>query len=209
MTMNSVSRNLPFRFDFIALLYICMAAPFLGTGCSNNIYRVNFSRHLSLIERIAIIDIGEGHDSDRQIVDYITNEMISTGLDVIERSYLSKLLTEHDVNTVDFIDSKSIAEYGKMLGVDAIAMHKIMEYEEHDSSHSHEETASRKTKRTIHIIGFLRFVDVEKARIVLSVTSNFSVVAEHKSEAYQEYALEVVQAINAELALTDMYLGGT
>lgn len=178
-----------------------LAVASLSGGCGNS-YRVHISEHFKDIHKIAVIDVGEGEDVDKQIADYITNEFISTGLEVIERSYLAKLLSEHDVNTADFIDSASVSKYGKMLGVDAIAMHKVMEFEEHGQHEDHGLFAPSPDTREYHVMGFLRVVDVERARIVLAATSNFKVRDEHKSEAFQVYAIELVRAINEKARLS-------
>lgn len=77
---------------------------------------INFSKY----KRIAILPLSDYYSapgSGVQVADIISMKMLSTPLQIIDRSQTQKILEEQAIGLSGIIDSKTATEVGKILGV--------------------------------------------------------------------------------------------
>ena len=75
------------------------------------------------VERIAF-GPAQGPCSD-QILDGLTQLFVDNGVEVIDRNHLATILSEHQFSLSGFVDKKSAAELGRILGAATLAFVKV------------------------------------------------------------------------------------
>jgi hypothetical protein len=168
-----------------ALLVACPLA-----GCGDK--RITLVDRLRTVNRVAIIDLSE--NTDPAAGEFFTNEFISLGYEVVERSNLDRIIKEGFAKN-EYLDPETLAEWGRGKAVQAVVLFKLVSVEQPAAD---EERSSRQ------LSGWVRAVDVETSMILLTYNATLEVpVSSGKGprafEAYQRYAEMVCDDIAAAM----------
>ena len=87
-------------------------------GCATPEVAVNSHADFSKIQRVAVATFG-GSGGD-VAADFMTQDLLNHGADVVERQRLDSLLQEQHLASQNILDPATIKKIGKILGVDAI-----------------------------------------------------------------------------------------
>jgi hypothetical protein len=169
-----LARGLRLVPSFALLLGTCLAS-----GCADK--RITLVDKLQTVKRVAIIDISE--NTRPEAGEFFTNEFLSVGFEVVERSNLDRIIKEGFAKN-EYLDPQTLAEWGRGKAVQAIVLWKLV---------SVEDPLPGRDEATRQFSGWVRAVDVETSMILMTYNATLEVpVPSYKSaqsfEAYQRYA---------------------
>lgn len=96
-------------------------------GCAAPRVAVNPRYDFSKVRRVAVLPFaGSGGESAS---DFLARSLLGGGADVVERGRLDAVLREQDLRASNRLDPKTTQRIGRLLGVDAIFMGTVTQYE--------------------------------------------------------------------------------
>jgi len=107
----------------IALLF--MSAGFFFSGCATPQVAINPRADFSAINRVAVMTFTG--DKGNIAADLMTQELLASGIDVVERQQLSAILKEHQLMASGGFDRTTAKKIGQLLGVDALFLGSVVE----------------------------------------------------------------------------------
>ncbi|MBN2522868.1 MAG: hypothetical protein JXB24_06315 [Bacteroidales bacterium] len=116
---------------FILMLFVC----FFYCSSSQKLTNVYKSPKLNTIQRIAVAPFEDApgilaKGSGKVVADVMVTQLLTLNkYQVIERSQLQKVLSEHNLSQSGVIDAVTAQEVGKILGVDAVIIGSVTEYQ--------------------------------------------------------------------------------
>ncbi len=127
---NSATRQLGTRNSFKLwrlqnFFVITITMAIFSSGCVTPRVAINPRADFSAINRVAVITFTG--DKGNIAADLMTQELLSSGIDVIERQQLSSVLKEHQLMASGSFDRATAKKIGKLLGVDALFLGSVVE----------------------------------------------------------------------------------
>ena len=114
--MKSLIKNIP--------LFL-MASAIFFSGCVTPQVAINPRADFSSINRVAVMTFtGE---KGNIAADLMTQNLLASGIDVIERQQLSSIIKEHQLTASGGFDRATAKKIGKLLGVDALFLGSVVE----------------------------------------------------------------------------------
>ncbi|HAU38217.1 MAG TPA: hypothetical protein DCX07_10955 [Phycisphaerales bacterium] len=172
-----------------------IAAAILLAGCEPQPEVVVGKQELQKIRSVAVLPFedapGEyGQRSGMAVCGLVTNELTNSGkFRIVERSRLKSIVDEQNLQATDLIDAQTAAKVGKVLGVDAVVIGSVNQYE------------MDKTTVYVHVVPIvskeykvgatLRMINVETGQIVYA-HSGCGTSANHFNEAGQRAAQTII-----------------
>jgi curli biogenesis system outer membrane secretion channel CsgG len=96
-------------------------------ACSGPRVSFNKTYAFSSLKRVAVTRFeGPGGSA---AADHLAHALLSSGADVVERSRLEALVREHRLSVSGATDARSVAEIGRLLGVDALFFGSVTQFE--------------------------------------------------------------------------------
>lgn len=149
--------------------------------------RVHIMPEVAQISRVAVINLADRDGKPTPESEFFTNEFVSIGFSVVERGHLQEVIKEA-FTTAGYLDERSVAEWGKGLGIEAVVLHQILE-----------NAATNQDQEDFNISGWIRVVDVETGRIVMTYNTEVRTSSDNRTSAAKVYAEQVVDDIVAAL----------
>jgi len=105
---------------------ILLISLFLLGACVSPQVAVNQNADFSDIKRVAVLTFS-GTNGD-VAADFMTQSLLMSGADVVERQRLSSVLQEHSLTESKYFDAGTAKQIGKLLGVDAMFVGTVVKY---------------------------------------------------------------------------------
>jgi hypothetical protein len=140
------------------------------------------------VQRVAVVDVSTTREGN-EAVEYFTNEFVSLGYEVVERSNLGEILKE-GFSKSDYLDQETLAEWGRGKAVQAIVLFKLAGVV----------PAGAADSPLIEVSGWVRVVDVESGVILMGYNATRDLAVgggrgSRRFEAVQRYTERVVDDI--------------
>jgi len=110
------------------------ACQLLALGCAEQPEMINAMR-VGQVERLAVLPFEDGpgmngRQSGSAVTGLLTSELARNGkYRVLERSKLKSVIDEQDLQRSGMVDQATAVKMGKMLGVDAVILGSVTQYE--------------------------------------------------------------------------------
>ena len=158
---------------------------FASGGCASQ--RVHILPEIAGISRIAVINLADSEGKISPESEFFTNEFVSVGFSVVERGHLQEVIKEAFTST-GYLDDRSVAQWGRGLGIEAVVLHRLLT----------NRLLMRSSDEYI-ANGWVRIVEVETGRILLTYNPEVRVSASSRARAAKMYAERVVDDIRSAL----------
>jgi hypothetical protein len=105
-------------------------------------------------------------------IDAVISDFTAAGADVVDRQNLETILSEHQLNLSEFVDSSKAAEFGKLLGPAAVVILRVQRCKP-EVKRTYEDFTYGKTRHRRHIAttsvnfkGYVRAIDLRTGKIL-------------------------------------------
>ena len=133
-------------------------------------------------------------NSGEVISDIFTNEMLSLPLfDYIERSQIRKVIEEQNLSMTDWVRSKTAAEMGKLLGVDAVIVGQV---------HKLYRSRSFLNTQDSYVSFSVRMVDTATGTVLWSATVEHEISDMNVLQVARQECAAIVKELGEKLAPT-------
>lgn len=166
----------------------------LCIGCGGS--RVHITEDVGRINRVAVINLADAAGQPSPESEFFTNEFVSIGFSVVERGHLQNVIKEA-FTTSGYLDERSVAQWGRGLGIEAVVLHQMLSNQPSPGDHDRYD-----------VNGWVRMVDVETGKIVLTYNTEVSTAADTSVKAAKRYSEQVIDDIIRTLRERKMVPGG-
>ncbi|MFH1723608.1 MAG: CsgG/HfaB family protein [Elusimicrobiota bacterium] len=98
----------------------------LAAACAGPEVAFNPRYEFSSLKRVAVVSFeGTGGSA---AADYLAHALLATGAEVVERSRIEAVFSEHHLSTLGALEPATVKEVGKLLAVDALFMGSVTQY---------------------------------------------------------------------------------
>lgn len=167
---------------FHCLVFISASFNF---GCGGQ--RVHITDDINRINRVAVINLADAAGKASPESELFTNEFVSLGFSVVERGHLQDVIKEAFTES-GYLDERSVAQWGRGLGIEAVVLHQILSNK-----------TSRDDPDRYDINGWVRMVDVETGKILLTYNTEVVTSTNSSQKAAKRYAESVVDDLSRAL----------
>lgn len=147
-------------------------------GCGGQ--RVHITDDINRINRVAVINLADAAGKATPESELFTNEFVSLGFSVVERGHLQDVIKEAFTES-GYLDERSVAQWGRGLGIEAVVLHQILS-----------NRAGREDPDRYDISGWVRMVDVETGKILMTYNTEVVTSTNSSQKAAKRYAERVV-----------------
>lgn len=162
-------------------LFIIALGAVLSVGCGGQ--RVHITDDVNQISRVAVINLADAAGKATPESEFFTNEFVSLGFSVVERGHLQDVIKEAFTES-GYLDERTVANYGRGHGIEAVVLHQILTNK-----------TSRADPDRYDISGWVRMVDVETGKILLTYNTEVVTSTDSPAKAAKRYAECVVDDI--------------
>lgn len=147
-------------------------------ACVSPQVAINRNANFSAVKRVAVLTFSG--DRGDVAADLLTQSLVMSGADVIERQKLSEVMQEHSLTSSSYFDQSTAKQLGKLLGVDALFVGTVAEstpaskYLVNTSNGNLVTDVTKVNSTTIHSEGSVSGLPNSQ---ILSTTANATLVA--------------------------------
>ena len=194
------------------ILIPVLAAAFIA-GCAPGVKTMkNQSFSAEKYKRIAVIDFeGNNQEAGSTLAEMFVPHLMEMGFDVVERANMNKLLKEQKAGLSGALDSASIHQIGKILGVDALVFGNF-HYTKKEAKHTTILSKKRPLRfwqnRTTAFTTFtsevvldgitVRLVDIETGKVLISSNYPKEVNGEEVDACFEEITKSIKENLKAK-----------